>query len=326
MPKNVLLQIVRTWKISRKPEYRGFRCANCQKYIHKSWHRWLRTGSFKTPVHFCNDCEKKIKLLRIKGIYKTFTCDKCGQKMRKSWHVWTKKDNVLAEDHFCKKCGEKLGFFKIIKGVIYDLDGTLISTLKLHRVAWLVAGKKLNLRITERMLSDQSGMSDETAALMMLPKEKKQLLQQFVEAKQEYVRKNINKISLFPQAIESISKLLQKGYKVWICTSAYKFFGKKVLSLSKALREIIKENIVWREMYKKAKPAPDALNLTVKKMGLTKPEVYYVGDVFSDYKTSIAAKVKFVYFCPDLKKRDLRIPKSIPIISSHKHVFEIAKK
>ncbi|MDO8663717.1 MAG: HAD family phosphatase, partial [Candidatus Wildermuthbacteria bacterium] len=260
---------------------------------------------------------------QVKPIYKMFTCDECGKNMVKAWHVWANLKGLLAETHFCKKCGERLGFSKIIKGVIYDLDGTLISTLKLHRAAWLAAGKKFGIPVTEKMLQDQTGMSDETAALMMLPKDKKQLLLQFVEEKQEQVRRNINKVSIFPRAMETINGLLQKGYKVWICTSAYKFFVEKVLSLSSALRIAIKDNVVWREMYKRAKPAPDALDLTIKKMRLKKSQACYVGDAFKDYKTSASAKVKFIYFCPNVKNRDSRIPQPASGIASHREIFKL---
>ncbi|MDO8424460.1 MAG: HAD family phosphatase [bacterium] len=209
-----------------------------------------------------------------------------------------------------------------IKSIIYDLDGTLISTLKLHRSAWLAAGKKFNIRIAKKMLSDQRGMSDEAAALMMLLKGKKQLLQQFREAKQEYAWKNIGKITLFPEAVKTINALTRKGYKVWICTSAYRFFVKKVLSLFPELKAALKNNIVWREMYKKPKPAPDPLNLTIKKMGLKKSEACYIGDAPKDYQACLNAKVKFVYFCPNAGSRDSKIPRTVPLIRNHKGIFE----
>jgi len=41
MKQHALLRIVQTWNLNPKPEYRGFRCANCQRYIHRSWHHWL---------------------------------------------------------------------------------------------------------------------------------------------------------------------------------------------------------------------------------------------------------------------------------------------
>jgi len=284
----------------------------------------LKTGGYKTPVHFCNECEVKLKL-KIKGIYKTFTCDRCKKKMRKAWHVWTNKNNVLSEDHFCKDCGEKLKFGKEIKGIIYDLDGTIISTIKLHESAWLHAGRKFNITISREMLLNQRGISDEVAAEMMLPENKKHLLKSFINTKQKNARGNANKIKLFPGIIETINQLLEREYKVWIVTSSPRIFVKRVLNFLKSLKKV-QNNIIWREMYRNEKPSPEILNLAIKKMRLKNSEVYYIGDAFSDYKTARRAKVKFIYFCPNLKKKDSRISKSIPIISSHKNVFEITRR
>lgn len=56
--QDILLQIVETWKISEVPEYRGFRCANCQQYRNEAWYHWLNIGGYKLPIHMCDDtCE-----------------------------------------------------------------------------------------------------------------------------------------------------------------------------------------------------------------------------------------------------------------------------
>ena len=60
MNKNKILKIVKTWKIKWEPEYRGFRCAKCQKPIRKAWHCWLNKRGFKLEVHFCNKCFKML--------------------------------------------------------------------------------------------------------------------------------------------------------------------------------------------------------------------------------------------------------------------------
>jgi len=101
-----LLKIVKTWNLSKKPEYRGFRCANCQKYMRKAWHYWLNEGGYKTPVHFCSKCKINLKLPGAN--YRKFNCDKCSKNVRKAYHIWNKKEGVLSEIHFCKKCGDKL--------------------------------------------------------------------------------------------------------------------------------------------------------------------------------------------------------------------------
>lgn len=323
MSQEILLKIVKTWNINKKPEYRGFRCANCQKYIHKAWHRQLNKGGYRTPVHFCSSCEAKFKL-KSRGIYKTFTCDKCNRKMHKAYHVWTEKNNIIFEDHFCKKCGNKLKLNKKIKGIIYDLDGTLISTAKLHELAWLYAGKKFKIPISSQMLVNQKGISNRAAASMILAKNKKHLIEPFIKTKDDYVTRNISKIMLFADVEQTLSQLLKEGYKVWICTSAREIFVKKVSNILKFLRKI-KNNIIWREMYKTEKPSPEALDLTIKKMGLGKSEICYIGDAFTDYKTSIKTRVKFIYFCPNSKAKDKRIPKLVPVISSHRKIFSFLK-
>jgi len=56
--QRLLLQIVQTWRLTEKPEYRGFRCASCQQYRNEAWCHWLNSGGYKLPVHMCNDtCE-----------------------------------------------------------------------------------------------------------------------------------------------------------------------------------------------------------------------------------------------------------------------------
>ena len=140
-----LLKIVETWKLNEKPEYRGFRCANCQKYMHKAYYYWLDTKGYKTPVHFCRQCQKLFESFHIRitklshpinrktfglkfeqkfiqkcksiakkwntkanPVYKTFVCDECGDNMHKAYHVWLNINSRLIEVHFCQKCGHKL--------------------------------------------------------------------------------------------------------------------------------------------------------------------------------------------------------------------------
>ena len=56
--QKTLLKIVETWRPSEQPEYRGFRCANCQEYKNEAWYHWVNSGGYKLPVHMCKEiCE-----------------------------------------------------------------------------------------------------------------------------------------------------------------------------------------------------------------------------------------------------------------------------
>lgn len=60
MDKKILLETVKSWHIKRKPEYRGFRYAHCQKYMHKAWHIWFEDGGYKCEIHLCKNCYQKL--------------------------------------------------------------------------------------------------------------------------------------------------------------------------------------------------------------------------------------------------------------------------
>lgn len=206
-----------------------------------------------------------------------------------------------------------------IKGVIYDLDGTLIQTEKLHEAAWLYAGAKFGHFVTDQMLLKQKGTSNEVAAEMMGVDKK--LIPEFVAEKVKYVMENVDKVTLFPGVIDVIRQLRRKKYKVWIATSAYRDFGMEVFKNLPDLKKLFRANTVWWEDYQESKPSPKCLNVTMGKMRLTSDEVYYIGDAASDYKTALNAGTAFIYFCPNLAERDFRIFISTPTIFSHREIW-----
>jgi len=140
-----LLRIVKTWNLSEKPEYRGFKCANCQRYLHKAYYYWINRNGYKTPIHFCKKCQKEFESGKIqitkpclpinrkffglkfdqgfikmckeiikkwntkaKPVYKNFTCDYCRKNIYKAYHTWLNLNGILCEVHFCQNCAFKL--------------------------------------------------------------------------------------------------------------------------------------------------------------------------------------------------------------------------
>ncbi len=206
----------------------------------------------------------------------------------------------------------------MIKGIIYDLDGTIISTTKFHEKAWIEAGKIFNINIPRDFLINQRGMTNEAATKMLIPNDEEKL-KSFVKAKEEYVIENAGKVDLFKGFKKTCEYLLSKSIKVWVCTSAPKEFVEKVYRGIPFLSKL-EDKTVWREMYKNGKPDAEPILLTLNKMNLLTEEAIYVGDAYSDYLSSTNADCNFVYFCPDDNNKDNRVPKSTPIITSHKEL------
>lgn len=140
--QKLLLEVVQRWNPNPNPEYRGFRCANCQKYNlqNEAYHHLLNSGGFLNPVHFCNECEAKFNnsSLEIIGpkfeadrakfnppsdeirkiisrwpkdsqaVKKQIECDYCGNPLQEAYHAWFNMDGTLIELHFDKDCAFKL--------------------------------------------------------------------------------------------------------------------------------------------------------------------------------------------------------------------------
>jgi len=210
------------------------------------------------------------------------------------------------------------------KGVIYDLDGTIIDTTHLHEMAWQEVGDSLGIHLSAEMLVKQKGVSNEEAVRLLFPSQGTEKVEQLVQKKNEYIANNFGKFVEVKGIAEVISELQKKEYKVWICTSAPKEFVMRVASEISVVDDI-KDNIVWREMCKEGKPSPEPLLFTLKQMGLQAPETVFVGDAWSDYKASIAAKIPFLYFSPEYSEPDSTIPDNIPRLKNHKEIFEYLK-
>ena len=140
--QKLLLEIVERWNPNPDPEYREFRCANCQQYNLEdgAWHHLLNSGDFLNPVHFCDGCEAKFKnsSLEITGpktevdirnfsqipenlrqivslwpkdskvVKKQIECDNCGSLLQEGYHTWFNMNGTLIEMHFDKDCGKQL--------------------------------------------------------------------------------------------------------------------------------------------------------------------------------------------------------------------------
>ena len=97
-----LQNIVKKWETKEKPEYRIYRCANCQTSIRKASQYLLNNKNFVVTVHLCKKCNNFLIFPKIK--IKDFKCDACSKSVFKSWHIWSNKNNQKTEKHLCKNC------------------------------------------------------------------------------------------------------------------------------------------------------------------------------------------------------------------------------
>jgi len=132
----------------------------------------------------------------------------------------------------------------MIKGIIYDLDGTLIDTERLHEAAWRSAAESVGTQISSEIRAKQKGMTNEEAAQLISSSQDKEELEAIVERKIEHVTENSGSIGEMEGVGSVVKKLHEKGYEVWICTAAPKAFVLDVAPVVDVVKKL-KDNPVY---------------------------------------------------------------------------------
>jgi hypothetical protein len=149
--QGLLLKIVKTWSINRDPEYRGFRCANCQQYQNKMWHHYLNSENFILPVHLCEKCEQDFQsgnilinssnkpLIDVTNFLEGYQLDEnTRQEFRGIVEGWSLNSAPELKEFTCDKCKEKLEV-DLIDGqrkgyhVWFRLNNETLAELHFHK-------------------------------------------------------------------------------------------------------------------------------------------------------------------------------------------------
>ena len=177
---------------------------------------------------------------------------------------------------------------KPIKGVIFDLDGTLIdsfhaimegfnSTLPHYGL------NKLNISETKALV----GLSLEDTFSDLLGKEHADEATSLF--RKRYKDVYLEKTSPMPHANKTIEALNNDGYKIGVATNKHGGFSRNIidhLGWSDAMLTVVGDGDI-----PSCKPSPDMIEKNLKDMSVSKDEVIFVGDSPVDMETGINAGV-----------------------------------
>lgn len=113
------------------------------------------------------------------------------------------------------------------KAIIFDLDGVLVSTDKLHYKAWKAIADQENIYFDEEINNRLRGVSRMASLEIILERGNREYSQEekekLAEAKNEIYKESLKELSpsdLFDHAVETITALKEKGIKVAIGSSS----------------------------------------------------------------------------------------------------------
>ena len=182
-----------------------------------------------------------------------------------------------------------------LKGVIFDGDGVLFDTEKLHVIAWKKVFNSHNIELKEDDFTEGVGVEDKTflKKLKENRKIKKDLkIEELVREKNKELLKIVNKenAKVFEE-IKEILKFLKNKYKIAVASNSEKKFVLKVLKIT-GIYDFF-DLIITRDDVENPKPFPDIYIEVSKKLKIPVENMI----AFEDSETGILSAKSSGIFC-----------------------------
>lgn len=177
----------------------------------------------------------------------------------------------------------------MIKAIVFDLDGTLVDSVKYHTEAWVKAFQQYGYDFAFEQLRQQIGKGSEYIIDELLPPDEAEKLESDIAGyrKQYYQENLLEKVQPFPKVKELFQKIKADGIKIVLASSA----RTETIAHYKKLLEIgdLIDGATSTDDVEKSKPEPDIFASALEKLKDIAPEeIIVVGD--SPYDAIAAAK------------------------------------
>ena len=166
-----------------------------------------------------------------------------------------------------------------VRGVLFDVDGTLIDSVDEHAGAWRDAFREFGKKVTKEEVRSQVGKgSDQFLPVFLSRAEIKEFGKKLVmRRKKIYEESYFPKVRPFPKVRALLKKVREGGVRIALASSAEEDELKKYVKLAK-IGDLIEARTSSKDA-ERSKPHPDIFQAALGELkGLKKKEVVVIGD------------------------------------------------
>lgn len=204
----------------------------------------------------------------------------------------------------------------MVKGVIFDLDGTLIDTIEglansVNAAMDFYSFPKHSIETYRTFVGNGVGKLVERA----LPEGKKNLTEDARKIfEKHYAETMLDILPIYDGINELIDYLLKNNIIIAVNTNKLDVFAKPMIE--KVFGNIFCE-VLGEVEYFSRKPSADGANYLLEKMGIEADECLYIGDSQVDIKTARNAKMKCVSVTWGFASLDVLLEHEPEILVNH---------
>ena len=194
---------------------------------------------------------------------------------------------------------------KLIKGIIFDLDGTLIDSDKdIEKIVNFIRKNNLNKKKINinKIASYTSAGGDFFIKKLISNKNYKLYLKIF---RILYQKLKIRKKLIIPGSIDLLKFIKFKKIKIYICTNKPYILTKKIINQTPLKKFVTK--YFCSDKYQLKKPDKKFFTIILNKIKLRKHQIIYIGDSVIDYNFCKNSDISFFLF----KNKRITYPKKI---------------
>ncbi|MFC4427996.1 HAD family hydrolase [Deinococcus navajonensis] len=180
------------------------------------------------------------------------------------------------------------------RGVIFDIDGTLVDSNEAHVRAWVQAFADEGLKVEAPQVRPLIGMGGDQLVPRLTGIEKGDPVYQRLSEgwKTHFLNDELKGLRPQPGVRALLETLQERGLKLIVGTSAEAALVDQLLEIAGA-RDLLPERTTASDV-EASKPEPDIVQAAVHKLGLPAGEVLMVGDTPFDIESARKAGVDAV--------------------------------